>query len=510
MIPMKTPQSVNRETGSVLITSLMSTTILSLLCATTLYIGSANFNTASQTVAWHQALNAAESGVNQAIAALNDGTWTSWTTYDSSVPNVPPSGTPAPSATAAPDSFHYNFLRTSSIPLQTGSYGVSNLITTVGESSSLSNWVTVDTAGMDLDKNGNQWYRIRATGSATAPGLRRVSGYRTDSDLRKISLIFDRKSGTALGSTPPFATRTIEVIAQPLSSSDWMRGITLINWISMSGGGWIDSFDSSDPFKSTNGLYDSLKRQNHGDAGTTNSTSSDLRNTYVYGSIAYSGPAIKNTKNVQGTISTPFNPKIPPTADPIWNTGSYAAYTGGGNPPVTSPANTFKANGSKTSPTLVKINGDFTVPGGKTFNVVSSGPNAYITIWVTGQFTTSGSGFVTQDANAHVTWVVDSDITVSGSSYNNQSGLAGNANFVGVGSGHKVTDSGSANFIGTINAPGYDFTVSGTGQFDGALIGKTLTISGGAGLHYDEALGKGVGNPTVGNYAYSSWFEDTR
>jgi hypothetical protein len=507
---MKQPQSIRPEDGSVLITSLMTTTILSIICATTLYVASQNFNTVSQAVAWHQSLNAAESGVSQAIAALNDGAWTSWTVYSGSAPNVAPSGSPAPGATSAPDTAHFNLLRTASIPVQTTSYGVSNLITTTGETSALSNWVTVDTGGMGLDQNGNQWYRIRSTGSATAPGLRRVSGYRTDSSLRKISLVFDRKTGIALGNSTPFASRTIEVIAQPLSSSDWSRGITVLNWISMSGSGMIDSFDSSNPFKSNNGLYDPTKHQNHGDVGTKNSTNSDLRNTYVWGNVAYSGPAIKNTTNVEGTISTPFNPSVPPTSDPIWTSGSYTSYSGGGNPPATTPAYTFTATGTKSSPTLIKINGDFTVPGGKSFAIASSGTSKYISIWVTGKFTTSGSGYVTQDPNVHVTWIVDNDITVSGDSYNNQSGRAGNASFIGVGSNHKVTDSGSANFIGTINTPSFDVTVSGSGQFCGALIGNTLTISGGAGLHYDEALGSSGDSTLVGNYAYSSWFEDTR
>jgi len=44
-------------------------------------------------------------------------------------------------------------------------------------------------------------------------------------------------------------------------------------------------------------------------------------------------------------------------------------------------------------------------------------------------------------------------------------------------------------------------TVSGTGDYSGALIGNDLTISGGASFHYDEALNKNGGNTSVGNYA---------
>ena len=149
------------------------------------------------------------------------------------------------------------------------------------------------------------------------------------------------------------------------------------------------------------------------------------------------------------------------------------------------------------------------MPGGRSFRLApsngSSGPT-YVIIWVTGKFTTSGSGFITQDANVKATWVVDNNITVSGNSYNNQSGYAAYASFVGVGSNHyTVTDSGSATFIGTINAPGYDVTISGTGAYSGSVIGNTITLSGSGGFHYDEDL---KGGYSVANFTYASWFED--
>ena len=64
---------------------------------------------------------------------------------------------------------------------------------------------------------------------------------------------------------------------QALAQSVWIRGITLKGAITMSGNSVIDSFNSGDPFKPTNGLYDLTKRQSHGDMGTLNSgNSSDL------------------------------------------------------------------------------------------------------------------------------------------------------------------------------------------------------------------------------------------
>lgn len=57
---------------------------------------------------------------------------------------------------------------------------------------------------------------------------------------------------------------------------------------------------------------------------------------------------------------------------------------------------------------------------------------------------------------------------------------------------------------------GFNVTISGLGGISGALIGNSLTISGGASLHYDEALNTNSSSSSVGNYAFASWFEDSR
>src|SRR5689334_11479396 len=110
--------------GTVLITAMMTITILTLICATSLYVTSQNQTTGMQTANWHQALTAAESGVDKAVAALNTNSWTGWKTvpYSSPVssynlPTLEPTATATPSATSTPDSTHYNFLPHSQISL---------------------------------------------------------------------------------------------------------------------------------------------------------------------------------------------------------------------------------------------------------------------------------------------------------------------------------------------------------------------------------------------------------
>jgi hypothetical protein len=549
---MKTRSNSFREQGSVLVMAVLTMAILSAICATSLYIASQNANSGAQAASWQQSLSAAESGVDQAIAALNTGTWTGWRSFDGPVPNLQPtpspSPTPPPAATGPPPNLKYNYISGSVTP-QSAQYNVAGSITSTSEGNPLvAMWTTIDTASLPVDSNGGQWYRIRATGTAAAVGPSRVSNQSLDNDLRKIGLRFDRKTSNAIVS--PQASRTIEVIVQALPQSMWVRAITLKGAITISGGGsFVDSFNSSNPFKSNNGLYDVNKRQSHGDIATASSgTNSNLNNDYVYGNLAYSGPAVKNTTDVQGTISTPFNTTIPDTKDPAsdgsggytwtnpnpqggqtlsysWPTGTYTKYTGGGSPPTTTPANTFTATGTQTNPNLIKVvnttNGtstDFTVSGGNTFNIVNGNPTppggtqppAYVTVWVTGKFVESGGSVVTQASNVNVTWIVDSDISISGGSYSNQSGYAANTSFIGVGTSNTFTDSGNSNFIGTVNAPGYSATVSGGGYYGGSLIANKLTISGGSSFHFDEALNTNSASSAVGNYAFASWFEDTR
>jgi hypothetical protein len=65
-----------------------------------------------------------------------------------------------------------------------------------------------------------------------------------------------------------------------VTSGSRARGITMRNSINMGGGGVIDSFNSSNPLKSTNHLYDVTKCQSHGDTATLNSDgTSDPKST---------------------------------------------------------------------------------------------------------------------------------------------------------------------------------------------------------------------------------------
>lgn len=520
--------------------ALLTITILTLICATSLYIASQNTNAGMQTAGWQQSLTAAESGVDAAVRALNTGVWTNWKTVGTAtLPTVEPTATATPAATGVPSNSQYNYLPSSALSM-----------TMQGEGApTVSAWVTLDTAN-GLSTSAGTWYRIRSTGQTSYQSnsiYKRVSNNRLDSDLRNtISMNFNRKGGTVIG-----PTRTIEVVMQPISQGGSARAITLSNWLQMTGGGSVDAFSSP------NNQYSSIYRDTSyptlvvegatgGQAKFANSGQ-----TYVYGGVTYSGTAPTNVnaqgppKDVLGQVSTPATVSLPAPSDPSaisgqsghyswtysnpWtgvttnyaNLNSVATYTGGGGAPTSggTAVTSITANGTASNPSLYVINGDFTIPGGVTFTInptTSGNPpvavpsSSYAIIWVKGgKFTTSGSGIIQQVSGTNVMWIVDKDITVSGSSYNNQAGTAASTSFVGVGgSSSKFTDSGSGTFVGTINAPAYSGTISGQGDYVGAFAGSNLTISGSGSFHYDESLTGGTSNPAIGNYAFASWFED--
>ncbi len=100
-------------------------------------------------------------------------------------------------------------------------------------------------------------------------------------------------------------------------------------------------------------------------------------------------------------------------------------------------------------------------------------------------------------------------MNITGGSIVNESNRAANMTFLGVdrpaGTTGKVTVSSNADFIGVINAPTYNYTLSGSGNFYGSLIGNNMSLNGMSAVHYDEALSK-----TGGGYSVVSWFEDLR
>jgi len=458
-----------RQAGSALLAA------VSLLAVTALVVGVAlsearqRFRIGHHSARWAQAANAAEGGIELALMSAQKNQWTTngWT----SAPGAPG---------AAPVTKDFT------------------LSTDVPATGPVSATVQVDKVAV----SGTSYLRIRSTGKADVFGGAVAGSDPRDVLLRKLSLRRDRITGASLAT--PRATRTLEVLAKPMSK--FRRAILLDSKFNMTGGGMIDSFDSSDSTKSTNNQYDAAKRQANADVGVNDTQgASDLGSTYVYGDVAYSGPSLTRTENVQGTVSSPFNEPTERVLAPTWTSIS-------ANPNVITSTMTLRG-GSKDSPKRYKVS-SFNIDSSTTVTMAAhaGGKESYIEIWVTGDLTTTGQSVISQQPGVHVTYYVEGNVTATGGSFVNQTNVAAN-NVINVvtpaaGTIRTVNFSGGGKFIGAINAPSADFDLAGNSDFYGALIGKTMLIRGGGSFHYDEALARGEG--TGGAYKVVSWVEGVR
>jgi len=462
------------QSGSAVLAALGILAVTLVLVGAALSEAGSRFRTSHHSSRWSQAEHAAEAGAELALMSAQKGSWTTdgW-----------PSDPGAVGAAAMANTF--------------------TLSTGVPATGPVSASVAVDQVAID----GVAWLRIRSTGRADISGGALAGMDTQDVLLRKLSFRQDRTDGTSVGAAPR-ATRTLEILAEPLRVSPFTRMLLLNQKLTMSASGEIDSFDSSDPTKSTNKLYDLAKRQSHGDVGVNDTQGlSDLNGSVIRGDVAYSGPAITDTGGVQGTVTTPFTDPTDVVPTPAWTTF---------NATPTIINNTATLTGStQASPARYKVS-SVSLSVGKTLTLAphAVGQESYVEIWVTGDFATSGTGQILQQPGVHVTYHIKGNVDVTATSFVNQSNVAANCIVHCItpptGTPQTVNVWGSGRFIGAINAPAADFTIGGSGDFSGAMIGRTMAITSSAKLHYDEAL---AGTPDIGfmtTYQLRSWVEAVR
>lgn len=125
------------------------------------------------------------------------------------------------------------------------------------------------------------------------------------------------------------------------------------------------------------------------------------------------------------------------------------------------------------------------IEGNVTIYVTSTSGNNAVVV--------SGSGLIDITPNSCLTLYTAGGITISGGGFVNGTGLAQNLTVYGLPTCTSVTYSGSADFVGAVDAPEADFTFSGSEKAVGAFVVKTANISGSGGVHWDPTLNSGPG-----------------
>lgn len=247
-----------------------------------------------------------------------------------------------------------------------------------------------------------------------------------------------------------------------------------------------DSFDSSDPAFSNNGLYplgQPTKIKANGDVCTDLSIidSIDIGNANINGK-AKTGPngSVHVGKNgyVSGGVSDDFNVVFPPVTAPevSW---------------LPAPSGTWTIDGVSYK-NKFDYSGDYYLTGLSGSLYVSS--NLSVRLKVTGNVKLTGNSDQIRVAPGArlILYMTAPSFSIKGQGVVNQSGKAANFCYYGTTNNTTVSFGGNAAFTGVIYAPNAAFSLGGGGNnaydFVGASVTKTVKMNGHFNFHYDEAL----------------------
>jgi len=292
--------------------------------------------------------------------------------------------------------------------------------------------------------------------------------------------------------------RVVQVLTaiKPLMAN----GITVLSNIDVKGNNLtVDSFLSTDPNHSTNGLYYAPTRMANGDLASLYGVI-NVGNGHIYGHL-YTGPSGSDQIGQQATVGdlswvgpgvepgyykNDFNMDVPDVAPPYTNGVGLPAETTNtyvlGNPSLPGSSYSYFKNGS------------LSLGNGETVYIA---PSNNVTLYLTGSLTmqSQNSSYLSLGTGASLKLYVG---TTSGSATSitltqvNNTGDDSKFQIFGLPSTTSISWNGNAAFSGVVYAPEAYFSMGGGGSstydFQGACTVGSMKLNGGFLLHYDEYL----------------------
>lgn len=388
---------------------------------------------------------------------------------------------------------------------------------------------------MNLSADAEPYWRVRSFGTvALSGGAVRAAGENLDTSLRKLSLRRDRHSGQDLSS--PQVTRMVEAILKPLGTFRLAlfgtSGIRMNNHNII-----VDSYDSRDDTKSTNGHYDPAKRQENGDIAT-NGELIEAGNANIYGDAATNGgtagnSGVTDSKNIHGDITNDFFQEVFPVITPKTADGTADLPPTDGTPNTITGTTSIDATPNTPKQyrlATIDLKGqDVLTITGKRDPVTNLPIPTYAQIVITGDSVLGGQSQIKLEEGVYVRIFIMGDADFTGGGFVNP-GSPLNLQIYGVdryqrdADGEIIVDSngdpvieygdlkisGNGGVMAAVYAPHYDITMVGGGNAPsvfGSFVGHHINMTGVQSVHYDEALADGG---LIGEYKVVSWFEDVR
>src|SRR4030081_472663 len=511
----------SKAQGSVLLWTVVTIAILSLLGAEVLRLVASKYGHAPQTATWQEALLGAEFGIEYGHA-LQVATWEeailgAESGIDLAIMELRKSLFPAPNH--AWDGWN-------NIPGNgVTSYGLTTIPNAGLAGTPMTIEVNVDAPAALIDSNGWQYYRIRTVGTMPITGPARVTDNKQDTRLRKLSLRWERFTNGVLTQhaiSAPQVSRRAEAIVRPVSAvgqASMSRGpLDLTNQNIV-----VDSYDSRDSTKSTNGLYDPAKRQQNGNIAT-NGNLVAAGNAYIYGDVSTNAGTVSGAANITGCQRTDFYQDLMIIQAPSWPSVN-------ASPATVTQATTINASATKNSAASRYILNQISLSGSNTLTIAgaANGSPTYVDIYVSGNISVSGNSKIQIDPGVIATIYFKGNVTIAGNGMVNSNNQPGDlrlygipptgdpdqtgdwqGDYSGTGASQVVSLGGNGQISASLYAPSADVTINGggtSGHVFGSVVGKSVKMTGVTNLHYDEAL---TSTGWIGNYKIVSWFEDNR
>src|SRR5207253_10419895 len=219
----------------------------------------------------------------------------------------------------------------------------------------------------------------------------RASDNPQDTKLRRLSLRWERFTNGILTPhllTAPQVSRRIETIVRPVSAFD--QAVMSVGVVDLTNQNIVvDSYDSSNPTKSTNGIYDPAKRQENGDIATDGQLI-EAGNAHIHGDVATNAGTVSGAANITGTERTDFYQEPIPVGAPSWSSTNSSVTTVTGNTTIT-------ASATKSSPASRYVLDQISLSGGKTLAIAGNadGSQTFVELYVTGDISVTGTGQMT-------------------------------------------------------------------------------------------------------------------
>lgn len=274
--------------------------------------------------------------------------------------------------------------------------------------------------------------------------------------------------------------------------------------ITLGGDVMIDSYNSCDPAKNTDGRYDPAKAGDNGSIASNGELVSAGGSVRIKGHVS-TGPG--GTVGVAGSASI---------GDDEWvdsgRTGIQDGYfrddmnfniADSPTPPTGGFTSLLPGIGEYT---WVLTTGTYIIDGSFTMNssqkMLIAGD---VKLYFTGDFRMSSSSaiVIAETTGRLEMYVGGSTTTIAGQGIVNTSGDTSRFTYYGLETNTKVNFSGGADFYGVIYAPNAEFSPAGGSIVNGAVVAKSVKTTGAFTVHYDECLAK-KGKP---RFIVLSWDE---